>query len=87
MANPECPTWPGAATAYSRACRILSVMAQSGHVTPSPSSTKRRPQMTVSAEMRDFIDALGRGNEEQIKELVLEGLHLLSDDDLRETAA
>jgi hypothetical protein len=61
--NPELPRWPGAAGAYARAYRILASMARSGHV------TRTRGRCSSSPELREFIEALDRGDEEQIKGL------------------
>lgn len=55
------PSWNGASGAYSRAYRILANMARNGHV------QSRMKPCSVSQEMRDYIHALNRGDEEQIK--------------------
>lgn len=64
------PKWPGASEVYSKAYRILEATARAGHVT----QTKVRGKVTchVSEDMDRLIKALGRGDEEEIKGLVLE---------------
>ena len=83
--NPELPTWTGSSAAYSKAYRILEKMGRNGHVTPYTYRPVGRDlkgrvimgmQMHVSQEMRDFIDALNKGDEETIKGLNLKYLHL-----------
>lgn len=55
------PNWRGASGAYGRAYRILEGMARRGHV------KKSHGCCFVSQDMQDFIDALNKGNEEEIK--------------------
>jgi len=63
------PAWPGASGAYTRAYRILEGMARAGHVQPITKGHKSRRayRSDVSDDMRDFIDALNKGDEERIK--------------------
>ena len=66
------PTWPGADAVYSKAYRVLESMARRGHATPAATHGRRViVPGAASPEMRDLIDALGRGDEERIKGLLL----------------
>jgi hypothetical protein len=75
------PKWTGAAGAYSRAYRILEKMAKT-HTKP-PKTAKRRGKTIiiesgwVSMQMRDFMSALDRGDEEEIKFFILKYLEYL----------
>jgi hypothetical protein len=66
------PKWPGASEIYSRAYRILEKMAQT-HVTAAIVSKRGKVLKPgkVSDEMRNFIEALNGGDEEQVKGYVL----------------
>ena len=72
------PNWPGASCAYSRAYRVLAHMARSGHAPPAKVGKRGnvlRPG-TVTQNMRDAVDALNRGDEEQIKAFNLQHLEM-----------
>jgi hypothetical protein len=59
------PQWAGASVCYSRAYAMLAHMSKT-HVSIV------RGQCRVSEDMRRIIDALNKGDEEQIKGLLLE---------------
>lgn len=69
------PAWPGAEVCYERAYRLLAWMGRNGHVQlvpiPSRGARGRRVQSVPSAEMRAVVEALARGNEEEIKGILL----------------
>ncbi len=59
------PTWKSASAVYRKAYRTLELMAERGHV-------KRGHHCCYpSQDMRDLIDALNKGDEEQIKGLLI----------------
>ncbi len=60
------PSWAGASGAYSTAYRLLGMMAAKGHV-----KRQWRGGVYCSLDMDSFIEALGRGNEEEIKAKIL----------------
>jgi hypothetical protein len=67
------PTWPGAAAAYSLAYKITGNMARSRrHVTVRYNWLGKPCGSSPSDELKDYIDALNKGDEERIK-----GLNLL----------
>jgi len=59
------PNWTAAREVYSKAYRVLEAMAENGHVTRSWNTCY------PSQDMRDLIDALNKGDEEQIKGILL----------------
>lgn len=61
------PSWNGASAVYRKAYRTLALMAQAGHVLKSG----RLGICYPSQDMRDLITALDKGDEEQIKGLLL----------------
>lgn len=65
------PKWPGAEKVYGALQRVLAVMAKKGHATAAVTTKRGRilAPGSVSDEMRDLIDALNRGDEEQLKAL------------------
>lgn len=67
------PNWPGSASCYSRAYRLLEQMAQSGHVERRRVPGKRKQfRCFPSEEMNELITALNDGNEEFIKGTLLQ---------------
>ena len=76
------PSWAGADAAYSKAYAILAKLARAGHVTPATGYWKGGRWIqwvpgSVSQEMRDAIDALNKGDENEIKAFNLRHLELL----------
>lgn len=70
------PEWPGASAVYSKAYRVLENMARHGHAKPASGYWHGKHWIqncagSVSTEMSRMIDALGEGNEETIKGLLL----------------
>jgi hypothetical protein len=63
------PSWPGASHCYGKAYKLLERMAKNGHVIQSYRRNKR--VCTVSEEMETLIAALNKGDEEQIKGILL----------------
>ena len=64
--NPECPTWPGASKAYTRAYRILEAM----RVRACKGKKKGQWDWPIFDSIT-LIKALDRGDEEEIKGLLL----------------
>ena len=68
------PNWKGASELYSVAYRILERMARDGHGT-APRIHKRTlrvlRQGSTSTEMDTLIKALNKGDEEEVKGLLL----------------
>lgn len=72
------PSWNAADKVYAKAYRILDAMASAGHATPARGirhfkngSISYTTQGHVSESMTDLIAALNRGDEEEIKALLL----------------
>lgn len=63
------PTWNGASHCYSKAYRLLERMAATGAVTRT--RTRKGYVCHPSSDMTDIIDALNKGNEEQVKGLLM----------------
>lgn len=66
----ESSPFPGAATCYSRAYKLLRWMAESGHVRQVKNGRKT-VRCEVSEDMADLIAALNRGDESTIKATLL----------------
>jgi hypothetical protein len=64
------PNWPGASAVYRKAYALLERMAQSGHVRRIKRG--RSWQCNVSQDMRELMDALKRGDEHDIKSILLQ---------------
>lgn len=66
------PNWAHADKVYSNAYKVLENMGKSGHVIkPIYKRGKVFVQGSVSQEMRELIEALGRGDETEIKSMLL----------------
>jgi len=65
------PKWPGAEYAYKTAYKILDAMGKAGYEAHTAMQKKlpksKQTRYSPSEDMRDFIDALDKGNEEKIK--------------------
>jgi hypothetical protein len=61
------PDWSGADGAYRRAAIITANMAKAGHVKRIGRGEKAKCE--VSADLQDYIEAMNKGDEEQIKAL------------------
>jgi hypothetical protein len=64
--NPELPNWPGASKCYSRAYRILEAMQLR-----TCKGKKRGQADWPSFDAKRLIEALNKGDEEEIKGLLL----------------
>jgi hypothetical protein len=64
------PTWNGAAAVYAKAYRRLEHLAAAGHVQPIKRGV-RTVGCAPSEEMRELVDAMNQGDEEQLKFLQL----------------
>ena len=74
--NGNLPVWPGADYVYSKAGRILEAMNRRGHAKPGICVPTKKGWKTlhpgsVSEEMTRLIKALGKGDEEELKGLLL----------------
>ena len=67
------PAWNGADGVYSRVYRTLERMAKAGHVSPAKRSKSGHSFIPgyVSSDMERLVTALGNGDEEEIKGLLL----------------
>ena len=64
----DLPLWTGAKEAYAKSYAMLKRMAvELGHVTIKRDSKGQPVGSEASQDMRDIIDALNKGNEEQVK--------------------
>ena len=71
--NGNLPPWKGASAVYSRAYRILANLNRTAATAQMETARKRRRAFHFDPpeEARELIEALGKGNEEHIKGLVL----------------
>jgi len=65
------PSWPGASEVYSRAYDVLEQMGADDWKAHRSSRLTRKLPFSPSMEMRDLTEALGEGDEERIKGLML----------------
>jgi hypothetical protein len=75
------PTWAGASKCYSRAYKVLEVMAKNAPGIPMPLSRPHKPYERKSSivrtdEMDKLIKALDAGDEEIIKGILLMNVSL-----------
>ena len=64
------PTWSGASVVYGRCQKLLEHMAKNGHVTQKKRG--RRKFCVTSPDMDHVILAMNKGDEEQLKGILLE---------------
>jgi len=66
--NPECPTWPGAAVAYSRAYQIMQELAVAAYRAAQITRKGKRPApWTLPDDVETLRLACAAGDEETIK--------------------
>jgi len=84
------PSWPGADKIYSRLYKVLEMMGHAewkSQVAQAKKQRRKLKRFSPSGGMQDIIDALNKGDEEELKALNLEHLRSASQKDVTRLAS